>query len=92
MNQASATTASAITVSQEMSPMGVLKLLAIPAKDRSELNTVVSLPNSRARPRTAVSEPSVTMKGGSFRAAISVPLMRPKPAPTRRPTGIVTML
>ena len=32
--------------------------------------TVWSLPRSRAKPRTAVSVPSVTMKGGSLRSAI----------------------
>src|SRR5947199_219645 len=51
------------------------------------LNTVVSAPSSRARPRTAVSEPSVTMKGGRRRSAISAPLMTPKPSPVRTAAG-----
>ena len=51
------------------------------AKGRSGLKTVVSLPSSRARPRTAVSEPSVTMKGGRRRNAISAPLTSPKTEP-----------
>ena len=72
--------------------LGTRKLPAMPAKDRSELKTVVSLPNSRAKPRTAVSDPSVTMNGGSFNAEINVPLSRPNPAPTSRAIGIVTML
>ena len=93
MNQETATTTIAMTESQDTAPMiGTLKLPAIPAKDRSELNTVVSLPKSLAKTLTAVSEPSVTMKGGSFRAEIRLPLSSPKPAPTRRPIGMVTML
>ena len=51
------------------------------------LNTVVSAPSSRARPRTAVSEPSVTMKGGSRSSAISAPLTTPKPRPVSTAAG-----
>lgn len=40
--------------------------LPMKSNGRSELNTVVSWPSRRATPRTAVSEPSVTMKGGSL--------------------------
>ena len=51
------------------------------ANGRSALNTVVSLPSNRASPRTAVSEPSVTMNGGSRRNAISTPLPSPITSP-----------
>ena len=41
--------------------------LPMNSNGRSELNTVVSPPSSRATPRTAVSDPNVTMKGGRLR-------------------------
>ena len=61
--------------------------LPMKAKGSSGLNTVVSPPMSRAMPRTAVSEPSVTMKGGSLRKAISTPFRNPKSRPVRMPGG-----
>src|ERR1700739_3625531 len=54
------------------------------ANGSSELNTVLSLLNRRARPRTAVSDPNVTIKGGSRRKAISAPLTRPNTNPATR--------
>ena len=57
------------------------------ANDRSGLNTVVSPPISRARPRTAVSEPKVTMNGGSPTNAISAPLRKPKNRPVISAAG-----
>src|SRR5262249_24926964 len=51
------------------------------------LKTVVSAPSRRARPRTAVSEPSVTMKGGKRSNAIRLPLMTPKTSPVNTATG-----
>ena len=78
-------TRSAITTSQ-----GTPKNEPLPMKanGRSALKTVVSLPISRARPRTAVSDPSVTMKGGSRTKAIEQPLTRPKPGPISRAAGM----
>ena len=35
------------------------------------------------RPMDIICVPSVAMKGGSFRRATSVPLMKPKPTPTK---------
>ena len=40
-----------------------------------------------AMPRTAVSEPNVTMNGGSFRSAMSAPLITPNPKPTASAAG-----
>ena len=57
------------------------------AKDRSGLKMVVSLPISRARPRTAVSEPSVTMNGGSPPKATRLPFIRPKNSPVSSAAG-----
>ena len=56
-------------VSAKIASQGTPKRLPLPmnSKGRSALNTVVSPPISRATPRTAVSEPRVTMKGGSPR-------------------------
>src|SRR5689334_12040209 len=83
-------TSSAITDSHgiEATPgISVSDALPMKAKGIEGLNTVVSAPSRRARPRTAVSEPSVTMKGGSRSSAISAPLMMPKPSPVSTATG-----
>ena len=75
----------AITASQ-----GTPKMLPLPmpAKGRSGLKTVVSAPISRAMPRTAVSEPSVTMKGGRLTQAIKAPLRKPKNRPVSSAAGM----
>src|SRR5450755_2237690 len=52
-----------------------------------ELKTVVSAPKRRAIPRTAVSEPSVTMKGGRRSSAIKAPLMTPNTRPASTAAG-----
>ncbi|ESY06808.1 hypothetical protein X753_13025 [Mesorhizobium sp. LNJC399B00] len=62
-SQDSTTTDKAMMTSQGM-PNSVP--LPMKSNGRSELNTVVSWPSRRATPRTAVSDPSVTMKGGSL--------------------------
>ncbi len=49
--------------------------------------TVLSSPSSRAKPRTAVSVPSVTMKGGSLKPAIRPPLIAPQTRPVTSPAG-----
>ena len=67
--------------SQGQTPRIASVPLPMKAKGRSGLKIVVSLPISRAMPRTAVSEPSVTMKGGRSTNAISTPLIRPKTRP-----------
>ncbi len=48
---------------------------------------MVSAPMRRARPRTAVSEPSVTMKGGRRKSAIKAPFMTPKTRPVSTAAG-----
>ena len=65
--------------------------LPMKAKGRSELNTVVSLPSRRAMPRTAVNDPSVTMKGGNPIPAINAPLATPNTAPVIRPAKTASM-
>ena len=65
--------------------------LPMNANGRSGLNTVVSLPSSRAMPRTAVSVPSVTMNGGSFMKATIPPLIRPNRRPVSRPAKTPSM-
>ena len=69
---------------------GTPNRLALPMKanGRSGLKTVVSPPISRAMPRTAVSDPSVTMNGGSPTKAIRAPLRKPKNRPVIRPAGM----
>ena len=75
MNQEISTTAKAIQTSQGR-PNRVP--LPMKAKGSCGLNWVVSPPSRRAKPRTAVSDPRVTMKGGSFAKAMSTPLTRPR--------------
>ncbi|MGY4374481.1 hypothetical protein ACVWZ3_002120 [Bradyrhizobium sp. i1.3.6] len=67
--------------------MRVNEPLPMKAYGMEGLKTVVSAPSSRARPRTAVREPSVTMKGGRRRSAMSAPLMTPKPRPVSSAAG-----
>ena len=65
--------------------------LPMKAKGSSGLNTVVSSPRRRATPRTAVSDPNVTMNGGRLASAISAPLRSPKPRPTASAAGTPSM-
>ena len=84
-------TMSATTESQGIERMPgtmVSEPLPMKAKGIDGLNTVVSAPKRRAKPRTAVSEPSVTIKGGSRKLAISAPLIRPKASPAATDTTI----
>ena len=69
---------------------GMPARLALPmnANGRSGLNTVVSPPISRASPRTAVKEPSVTMNGGRPTKAIRAPLRKPKNRPVISAAGM----
>ena len=82
MNHEIATTAMAMMTSQGITPKS--DSLPMNANDSCGLKIVVSCPISRAMPRTAVSEPSVTMNGGSLRREISAPLISPKPARPQR--------
>lgn len=65
--------------------------LPMKSNGRSGLNTVVSLPSRRATPRMAVSEPSVTMKGGSFSQAMMAPLRKPQARPAAIAAGTPSM-
>src|ERR1700722_6704638 len=78
MSHETTTVANAITISQ-----GIPKTdpLPINANGKFELNIVLSSPNSRASPRTAVMDPRVTMNGGSRMNAIMPPLIKPSTPP-----------
>ena len=82
-------TTSAMIASIGMPNPGNSGMLALPIAEnaRSGLKTVVSPPISRATPRTAVSDPSVTINGGSFPNAISPPLISPNPSPVSSAAG-----
>src|SRR5256885_10805449 len=62
------------------------------AKGSSGLETVVSLPSRRAIPRTAVMDPSVTMKGGRRMEDMSAPRSEEHTSELQSPCNLVCRL